>query len=217
MKSVKSNKSFWNKFYKKKKVQKPSNFAKFVYEKFIKNKKISVLDLGCGDGRDGFYFSKKIKKKVFCIDSSLIVIKNNNILKNKKKIKNIKFICLKAESSKLLMLGNFDIVYSRFFLHTINKVVQDKIFKNLIKLIKTHSLICLEFRTIKDPLYFKGKPIGKHERITDHYRRFIDLDELLNLSYIKNNFSVIYKFEDKNLAKYKKENPVVARLVLRRK
>ena len=151
-----------------------------------------------------------------CIDSSPIVIKNNNIYKNKKKIKNISFICLKAQSSKLLTLGNFDIIYSRFFLHTINKVAQDKIFKHLIKLTKTNSIICFEFRTIKDSLYFKGTTIGKHERITDHYRRFIDLDELLNLSYVKNNFSVIYKIEDKNLAKYKNENPVVARLVLGR-
>jgi ubiquinone/menaquinone biosynthesis C-methylase UbiE len=90
--------------------------------------------LGCGDGRDGFYFSKKKIKKVLCIDSSPIVIKNNNIYKNKKKIKNISFICLKAQSSKLLTLGNFDIIYSRFFLHTINKVAQDKIFKHLIKI-----------------------------------------------------------------------------------
>ena len=106
---------------------------------------------------------------------------------------NIKFICLRAESLRLLTLGNFDIVYSRFFLHTINKVTQDKIFQNLINITKTNSLVCLEFRTIKDSLYLKGKSMGKHERITDHYRRFIDLDELLNLSYVKNNFSVIYK------------------------
>lgn len=212
----KTNNKFWNKFYTKKKIQNPSKFAKFVCDRFIKNRKIVILDLGCGDGRDGFYFSKKKIKKILCIDSSPIVIQNNNVYKNKKKTKNINFICLKAQSPKLLTLGNFDIVYSRFFLHTISKVTQDKIFKNLIKITKTNSLICLEFRTIKDSLCLKGKSIGKHERITDHYRRFIDLNELINLSYIKNNFSIIHKIEDKNLAKYKNENPVVARLVLGR-
>jgi len=212
----KSNKFFWDKFYVKKNVQNPTAFAKFIYNKFIKKKNLSIIDLGCGDGRDGFFFSKKRIKKILCIDRSPIVIKNNNLYKKKNKIKNIKFICLRAESLRLLTLGNFDIVYSRFFLHTINKVTQDKIFQNLINITKTNSLVCLEFRTIKDSLYLKGKSMGKHERITDHYRRFIDLNELINLSYIKNNFSIIYKIEAKNLAKYKNENPVVARLVLGR-
>ena len=72
----------------------------------------------------------------------------------------------------------------------------------------------LEFRTIKDPLYQKGKKLSKYERITDHYRRFINKDIFLNF-LLKKNFKIIKIIEKKGLAKYKKDNPVVCRLIAR--
>ena len=56
------NKIFWNILYKKKSnIVKPSPFAKFVLKKIKKNKR-TLLDVGCGNGRDTSYFIKnKIK------------------------------------------------------------------------------------------------------------------------------------------------------------
>ena len=57
--SKKNNRNFWNKFYKKKlAVNKPSNFAIFIY-KFLKKKKTKIVDVGCGNGRDLIFFKKK--------------------------------------------------------------------------------------------------------------------------------------------------------------
>ena len=49
-------KKYWDKFYKNFKIEKESKFAKFVYYKLRKvNKKINMLDVGCGNGRDTFF------------------------------------------------------------------------------------------------------------------------------------------------------------------
>ena len=50
--------NYWNKFYKTKSITIESTFAKFTYKK-IKNKKSKLLDIGCGNGRDSYYFNRK--------------------------------------------------------------------------------------------------------------------------------------------------------------
>ena len=56
-------KRYWDLYYLNKRTKfKPSNFVKkIVKKKFINNKSV-VIELGCGDGRDTFFFSKKVKK-----------------------------------------------------------------------------------------------------------------------------------------------------------
>ena len=78
---------YWEKFYKKvrKKRLSRSKFADFVLKKI--NKNYTLIDFGCGDGRDSFYFAKYIKKTIG-IDSCRYVIKENNLTKNK----NIQFL-----------------------------------------------------------------------------------------------------------------------------
>jgi len=94
---------------------------------------------------------------------------------------------------------------------------QNILFKNINQMIKKKGIICLEFRTIKDPLFKKGKILSKYERFIDHYRRFINLSELINTKFIKSNCRIKYLIERKGLSKFKNDNPVVARLVLEKK
>ena len=114
-------------------------------------------------------------------------------------------------------MGKFDYIYSRFFLHAISYKTEKKFINNLFKISKNKSKIFLEFRTIKDPLIKKGKKISKYERLTDHYRRFIDLESFKKSILKLNKFLIIYVIEKKGLAKFKLDNPVVARLILRKK
>ena len=44
---------------------------------------------------------------------------------------------------------------------------------------KKNSKLFLEFRTTKDPLMKKGKKISYNEVVSDHYRRFINVQEFL--------------------------------------
>ena len=51
--------NYWNNFYLKFKLSKPTKFAIFVRKNFVKSGKKKLIDIGCGNGRDSFFFSKK--------------------------------------------------------------------------------------------------------------------------------------------------------------
>ena len=66
------NKSYWDNYYAKTiGIETPSTFASYVSDLMKKGE--SILELGCGNGRDSFYFAKK-GFHVFAIDQSKIVI-----------------------------------------------------------------------------------------------------------------------------------------------
>jgi len=72
---------YWNKFYDKKIINKESTFAKFTYKK-IKKQKGKILDIGCGNGRDSFFFNQK-GYNVTGIDISKKAIQKNSKIKKK--------------------------------------------------------------------------------------------------------------------------------------
>lgn len=217
---MKNNNSFWNKFYiNRKKTFLPSNFAKFVNRNYIlKNQKKSksLIDIGCGDGRDALFFART-NLKVIAIDSSESVI-NINKTKSGFLRKNPKFICSNVSSTNHLIFKNkYDYVYCRFFLHAIDQKKEKILFKLLKKIIKNKTKIFFEFRTMNDPLMKKGKKLSYNERITDHYRRFIDLDKLIKKLIKENIFKIIYIKESFGFSKTKNDNPCLCRLVLEKK
>ena len=66
------DKSYWNKYYSKKLgVQEPSSFAVYVLKMMSDGD--SILELGCGNGRDSFFFAEH-GIQVFALDQSEIVI-----------------------------------------------------------------------------------------------------------------------------------------------
>ena len=208
---------YWNSFYINKINDKPSTFAKYIKKKFLGKKKGKLIDLGCGDGRDTFYLSHS-NFKTFGIDKSQIIIKKNNELVKINRNKNLYFKSTSVVSPSILKLGKFEYIYSRFFLHTINEKVQKKLFSNILtKITKKNSLCFFEFRAIKDKMYNLGLKQSKYERITNHYWRFIDVKKFVKLDYINNNFKILYLIERKNLSVYKKDNPVICRIVLKKK
>jgi tellurite methyltransferase len=213
---MKLSSKYWNIYYKKKspKIQ-SSNFANFVFKNFINKKKKNIIDIGCGNGRDSFFFAKK-KMSVSAMDSSVEAIKKNilhdNINKNK-----ISFYCLNLkESLKHNFKIKFDYIYLRFFLHTINKENEKILFSFFKKNLKMNGLVFFEFRTINDDLFLKGKKISKYERYTSHYRRFIDIDILQDEIKKNNLFKIKYIQERYGLSRTKTENPKLCRLILKK-
>lgn len=204
-----NNENFWNKFYKKKLIlNKPSNFALFIL-KFIKKKHTKIVDVGCGNGRDIFFF-KKNKIEFFGIElsksaSNLIKTKLNK-KSEKKKIFNENFVKFNYKKN---IDGEFSI-YSRFTWHSINKK-NETIFLNKMSKIPNLKYLFIETRSDKDELCGVGKKISKNEYITDHYRRFINKNDLLKK--IKRSFKILYIKESKGFSKFKNENPCLIRLI----
>ena len=203
---------YWNKFYKKTNhIKKATLFAKFCAKK-LKNYSGTLYDVGCGNGRDVFYFNKK---KINCIgiDRSHEVIKKNlkgdHLPLSNKFIKSdfITFFKKKINNKKFS-------IYSRFTLHTINYKDEKKFLQNLSKQ-KKLDFIFIETRTTKDELYGTGKKIGRHEFISSHYRRFIDTNEIK--VKLKKKFSIKYFKEGRNFAKFKKENPWILRIIAKKR
>ena len=208
-----NNTKYWNKFYKKHTlIIKPSNFSQFIKKEFLKKKKIkNILEIGCGNGRDTFYFSKYATKIVSIDNSQQAIIKSKN---NERMQKNIIFLKKNILSRFNVVVKNFDLIYARFFLHTINSIEED-IFLNLLKKISNKkTIVALEFRTTKDKLFKKGKKISKNESITDHYRRFVEVSNFKN-KLKKFNFKIIYFKQSVNLSNFKNDNPHLCRIVFK--
>ena len=204
-------KYYWDKYYFKNKKSFPrSSFANFCFKKYIKNKKKDkrLIDLGCGNGRDTIFFSKKI--------NSLGVDRSQEAIINLKKKyfydKNLSFKLGDFDKINFKTIGKFDYIYLRFVFHAIKENIQKRIIKNIKYLMKKKCTVMAEFRTDKDPLKKLGKKLSESERFTDHYRRFINLEKFIN-HLERGSYKVIYVIEKKGLSIFKKDNPVLARVI----
>ena len=83
-----SNLKFWNSYYKVSFADENSSFSKWILKKT--NNKNNIIDIGCGNGRDTFFFSKYFKN-VYGADMSKIAINKNQIKTKDNYFKNIVF------------------------------------------------------------------------------------------------------------------------------
>ena len=83
--------------------------------------------------------------------------------------------------------------------------------------LRKKGLFFIEVRSIKDDLFGKGTKIAKNTySYNDHFRRFIvkkELEEKLE----KLEFEIIYEKEDKGLSKTTVSDPVLIRIIARKR
>lgn len=173
--------------------------------------KAKILDIGCGNGRDAFFFNKK-GYSVLGIDISKKVIQRNSLKKNK----NIEF--KKFDIEKNILQDNFDVIYCRFFLHAINKVLENKLIDLIKNVKKKKTLVFFEFRNFKDKIFgnFKTKD---HNKIIEfekgHFRRIIDPKVFKKKFLLKTKSKIIYQKSSTNLSVVKNDNPNLTRIIFR--
>lgn len=191
----------WENYYKKHiDAFEPSSFAKFVL-KYI-NKNETLLDIGCGNGRDSIFFANK-KINAIGIDQC---VKEIEYLKRKYVLKNLKFLTDDFTNLKK-KLPKINHLYSRFSLHSVDDISENKIIEWASKNIDGYFFI--ETRSDKD--------LSKK---ANHYRRLININSLLQ-KLTKNNFKIVYVKLSKNFSRYKQKynvegnekNPLVIRIV----
>ena len=202
--------NYWDKFYKKAHVMDESTFAKFTYKK-IQSKKGKILDIGCGNGRDAYFFNRK------GFDVTGIDISHKAIQKNSKpKIKNLVF--KKFDVGKDKLQNKFEIIYCRFFLHTLDEMLENKLI-NIIKLAKkTNTIVFFEFRNYKDKIFGNFKASDHNKMIEfekGHLRRIIDPKVFKKKFTFRTKSKIIYQKSGINLSVIKKDNPNLSRMIFK--
>ena len=202
--------SYWNKYYKGKVISNESTFAKFTHTK-IKNKKGKILDIGCGNGRDSFFFNKR-GYGVTGIDISQKAIQKNS------KRKNINISFKKFDIGKDKEVGKFEIIYCRFFLHTVDHFLEKKLIKLIKRSKKENTLVFFEFRNYKDKIFGKFKP-SDHNKVIEfekgHFRRIIDPKKFKKSFIEETKAKIIYEKSGTNLSIVKKDNPNLSRMIFK--
>ncbi len=212
---VSKTKNFWNSFYKdgsNNKALEASSFAYFARE-FIPADSL-VIDLGCGNGRDSRFLNQfndvvgidqSDTAIEFCKSQRLPIFETTKSLTFKVLLIEDESICqiLEAEVVKSKQKSVF--VYARFFLHAINRSQYEKFWKLAQCLNSNFSVsIGVEFRTNEDEENFKIFP--------DHFRRYLDPGSVVSEAELQ-GFKVRAIHQGYGLAKYKNEDPHIARII----
>ena len=207
------DKTFWDDFYSQRKgVDFPSPFAEFCLSNYIQ-KNSRILELGCGNGRDSFYFSQN-ETSVLGLDSSKVTVTAcNDRIMGTELMERLRFSVADFSEIENYRQHGMNIIYSRFSLHSITEETEDSLLLKAYELLPINGLFLIEVRTIYDELFGQGKKISDREYITDHYRRFIDSSDFLK-KCLSIGWKIKYFIEDRGIATYRKEDPIVARFVL---
>ena len=213
-------KNYWNTYYKNSKLtEKPSDFAKFITSTLNKKKSSRIIDIGSGNFRDTFYFLRK-GYNVSAVDINLQAYKNNK----KKFLKYPNFNFINQNISKIDQIKldkKYDVIYSRFFIHSINQVDENKLHHWALQNLSRNGNYCLEFRVDLDKRILKKstKKINKSlfQFEEGHYRRLIN-PEFFLVNIIKKNFKIKYAEISNKFSVMKlngqTDNPVLMRIVL---
>lgn len=199
---------YWNRYYDLNKApQKPSLFAQWVNEQLVKEK--TILDLGCGNGRDSLFFYKN-HMNVTAIDASSEVIDK---LRRENAEDNIYFICDDFVCSTAIFAGQYDYCYSRFSLHAINKEQESEVINNVYKVLKEGGRFFIETRSVNDELYGKGEKVAEDSYYYEgHFRRFIRKEVLIQ-KLVDLGFKINFCQEARGFAPYQGTDPQIIRIV----
>ena len=219
-----SEEKYWSRHYKNENKNEniniePSPFAKWCYSRHGEEMARGILvDVGCGNGRDTFFFAEK-GVKCIGIDLALpeIILKHENCIYARDNLGDL-------SSVKDPVSNPVSTVYSRFSIHSVDKKTASNFFKRVYEILRPSGLLMIEARSILDKLYGNGDPVsGENHAFVygagggsePHYRRFIDKVELKNeLEEI--GFKILYCHERSEWAKHNGDNPHVVRIVASR-
>lgn len=220
---IEANHAFWADFYTRHSLRNtPSAFAQWCLEHHLSPTQ-RLLELGCGNGRDSFTLMAH-GLEVLAVDGCEEVIDDNMHHHGKQQDGNGHFLthdlsdidALEQRAAQSLRrLPSHTAIYSRFFLHAVPEAVEDRILAFSHRHLPQGGLMMHEFRTTQDPLFQQGEALSATERWTDHYRRFIDTAAFRD-KLARQGFEEIAFLEGQGMATFGDEDPVVARVVVRK-
>ena len=206
-------KVYWANFYAHTSYTSGSSFFEFVNAR--PETPGTVVDIGCGDGRDSCAFGVA-GRQVVGLDQSPIGVHHASARAEGLGIQDrVRFaICDVADTGAVTAVldevSSSDepvLFYLRFFLHSIPEEVQDGLMDVITTRARPGDVVAAEFRTEKDEAATKVHG--------DHYRRYQNgpaFGALLG----DRHFALLHEEEGTGLSPYKGEDPVLYRVVARR-
>lgn len=181
------SKQYWENFWK---LLAPTAFAEFCVADKIFNSIWTLVDVGCGTGRDTVFLSKHCKSAMG-MDYAVTPITNSAGV-------DFKQISLEELVQTLCV---YDAVYSRFFLHCVSPAEQ------LTLLQWTKKIFMAEWRDKGDA---PGDWVNK-----DHKRYLLDSEQFKE-TVIKEGFTIHHFSVGRGRALYRTEDPLVGRIICER-
>ncbi len=170
----------------------PSEFVKRTAER-IRDKKVrSILDIGCGAGRDTLYFAD-LNYKVTALDLSAKALSLFQEIP-----KNVEFICDDIKNVNFAA-DSFDLVYANLTLHYFDNQTTKRVIANITQSLTSGGVLTFLCKSTKDPLYGVGTRVEDNV-YDDRYRHhFFDnnyIKELLtdyNVELVQESEGFYYK------------------------
>ncbi len=189
--------------------------------------KATLLELGCGNGRDSVYFARNAIN-ITAIDQ---VQSEIDYLNAHFGSKNCVFLCgdfssLSSIASLESLKSTYDCIYSRFSLHSITHAQQKRLFAELPQYLKVGGILAIETRGKRNSLYQKGQATQDEKDAfiyEEHYRRFVSLGDLCaeieEILKDSKSFKILYAKESQGFAPFtqgkKKEDDYFIRVIAR--
>lgn len=181
--------NYWSSFYSSNHTLDASNFCSFVLDFFKYQRCLRVLDAGCGNGRDTYALSEYYVTTG--LDTAAYVPKATETCSFE-----TGDFCSYDKST-------FDLIYSRFTLHSINDEQQEQFLSSITK---RGTYLAIECRS-------DGDVDTVREHGDDHYRNFVSYVRMMRL-FDSLGFIVLFAEEGRGFAPYKTEDPVCVRFIV---
>lgn len=201
-----NDKKYWDQFYQDNLIEKPSPFAQFCQENYL-TKKYRLLELGSGSGRDLCFFHT-VGHQVTGYDTSTEAV-------NMVTAANPGLDYQNGDFTALTHIESIEAIYSRWTIHSIDDEAAERVLDWVSCELEEGGLFLVEARTVNDGLFGEGTPVGRNAFVTDHYRRFLVVDEFRK-EIVDRGFEIIFEKESNGFSVYKGDDPVLLRLVARK-
>ncbi len=210
------DRTYWDGFYAAQNpdIQAPTTFALWCLPRLKEGG--SLLELGCGNGRDAVFFAEKGQRVIACDQSEIAIAALGARKQNDRYTFRPEFVATDFTRLAEGRFGLVDAVYSRFTLHAITAEESSRTLAFAARSLAPGGRLLIEVRSVKGSLYGQGEPRERDAFVHDgHYRRFVRLEELTaELTGLGLRLGEVV--ESAGLAVHKSDDPVVIRIDARK-